>query len=142
MSLYESKGSLRLPWGPHPRALQGKSERVILAKGSSVMVLVRDCSCTLKAEASNRSRHSFPLHSLPFLALSRLQVSSSQEWCRQTLLARAHARLKQLPKSTSAAAQAKPPAPKIHSIALIIVQLGTGLQRGKVIKTWGWLVVK
>lgn len=137
VSLYKNKGSLRLPWGPHPRARHGKSQVMILAKGSSVMVLVRHRSCTLKAEASKRPRHSLPFHPLPFLASSRLQVGSSQEWFLQTPLAGAHARLKQLTKSTSAAAQAKPPAPRIHSIVLVIVRLDTGLQRGKVVKTWG-----
>ena len=114
---------------------------MILAKGSSATVLVRHRSCALKAEVSRRPRHSLPLHSLPFPASSRLGVGSSQERCLQTLLAGAHARLKQLAKSPSAAVQkAKPHAPRTRGVVLVLVRLDTGLQRGKAVKTWGRLV--
>lgn len=142
MSLYKYKGSQHLPWGSSPQASHGKSEMMILTKGISVMVLVRHHSCTLKTEASKRPWHSLPLHPLSFHISSRLQVGSSQEWCLQTLLTVAHTRLKQLTRSTSAAVRAKLHAPRIHSIVLILVHLDVDLQRGKAVKTWGWLVRK
>lgn len=142
MSLYKHKESLHLPWGPHPQPPNTKLEIMTLAKGSPVVVLVRHHSCTHKAEENKRPRCSLPLHPLSFPLWSWLWVGSSQEQCLQTLLAGAHKRLKQLSKSPSAALWAKSSCPRICGVVLMLVQLDIGLQRGKVVKTWGWLVRK
>lgn len=99
------------------------------------MVLVRHHSCTLKGEMSKRPQHSFPLQPLPFPTSPQPQVGSTQEWCLQTPLAVAHARLKQLMESTPAAVWAKYHAWRSHSIVLVLVQLNKGLQR-KLLKPW------
>lgn len=112
VSAYKNKGSLRLPWGPRLRTPHGKSEMIILAKRSSVMVLVRHRSSIVKAAVSKRPQHSLPLHPLPFPARSRLWVGISEERSLQTPLTGAHARLKQLTKNPSAAVQAKTSCPK------------------------------
>lgn len=95
------------------------------------MVLVRHHSCIVKAAVSKRPQHSLPLHPLPFPARSRLRVGSSQEQSLQTPLTGAHERLKQLTKNPSAAVQAKPHAPRIHSVVLVLVLLDIGMQRGE-----------